>query len=129
MRDLKRRTPQLSHQRHHQLEHNWSSQRIPQKRMVSRKNPGKDLNFTLYNKLTAKFDNRIYACCEDDFEFKSRKTNDFLDLQKAATTPYKDLASIRFRWRYQKNKNHGEKSNFKPLRTIPTTALATPDIK
>ena len=80
--------------------------------MVSRKNPGKDLNFTLYNKPSAKFDNKIYACCKEDFEFKWRITNKYLDLQRAATTPYKDLALICFRWRYQKNKNHGEKIEF-----------------
>ena len=95
---------------------NWSTiaaaNRYRGKEWCQEKNTGKNLNFTLYDKPTAKFDNRIYACCKDDFEFKSRKANGFLNLQKAAATPYKNLASIRFRWRYQKNKNHGEKIKF-----------------
>merc|ERR1712115_460061 len=82
------------------------------KEWCQEKDPGEDLNFTLYDEPTAKFDNRIYACCEDDWEFKLRKTNGFISLRKAAATPYKDLKSIRFRWRYQKNKNHGEKIEF-----------------
>merc|ERR1712115_303424 len=65
----------------------------------------------LYDKPSAKFANRIYACCDEEFKFKA-PPNRSISLKKAAATKYSQLLSVIIRWRYQKNGNHGEEIEF-----------------
>ena len=57
----------------------------------------------------------MYTCCKEDFKFRTRKDGGFINQQKEASTPYKKLVYIQFQWRYQKNKNHGERIKFQAI--------------
>ena len=76
------------------------------------KNPD-DHGFELYDKPSAKFDNRIYALCEEDMKFiKNNRARKILTLREAVKVPASELIAVRIRWRYQKNGNHGEEIEF-----------------
>ena len=59
--------------------------------------------YTLYDKPSAKFKNRIYACCDTDFQFKLKAPpHRTISLHEARKLRVSLLLSVLIKWRYQK---------------------------
>ena len=72
-----------------------------------------DHGFKLYDKASAKFDNRIYALCKEDIKFiRNNRAQNVLTLREAVKFPVQELIAVKIRWRYQKNGNHREEIEF-----------------
>ena len=69
--------------------------------------------FELYDKASAKFDNRIYTLCKEDMKFiRNNKARNVLTLREAVKVPVQKLIAVKIRWRNQKNGNHREEIEF-----------------
>ena len=82
---------------------------------------GKVKAFTMYKKLSVKFKNRIYTCFNYNLRSRTMIGKKLIIAILAASMSYIKLISVKIRWRYQKNKNHGEELKFKAIPLDPDT--------